>query len=470
VLPDHYFVKMARYAGEDILWAEIGNEPNLDLEWQASWRNREGHTPVMQHNNPEIVRMIAETWIHDAQKALQAGVRPAFYAFAPTDWRNNAHPLYSSVFFTQKVVAYLANHHRAATLDVFRNGGWIAVHAATYEQPVDFDPHRPDGTIWDMTLRGYEIVLEAFEQHFGDDLAVDEIPVASTEGGVFTPNSTSMAGHDRLRTDEEHARRVVEMFEWLEANTQLFAMCPWCLSVGPLIGHYDERFRFDGYIEEIEGSLRPRAVYEAMRQLRFDNERKNEQDDAAHEMIQLDVPYISQFDPTARTHLADSGPTCMAMLLNAGRPLEDQVTVDALYERYLPGKDVGAFISWQDLEAIGRGEDLDVQRHVYPNGDDALQNLHTLIEQGRPFVVMVNYAEWDEIAQNNFVGARFVTVVGFDADHVFVHDPLFRGSRRDHGAFFIWRNPRFLAGWGGLEALSQQNFAALVLDKQVARL
>jgi hypothetical protein len=60
--------------------------------------------------------------------------------------------------------------------------------------------------------------------------------------------------------------------------------------------------------------------------------------------------------------------------------------------------------------------------------------------------------------------------VGFDADHVFVHDPLFRGSRRDHGAFFIWRNPRFLAGWGGLEALSQQNFAALVLDKQVARL
>jgi hypothetical protein len=321
-----------------------------------------------------------------------------------------------------------------------------------------------------MTLRGFEVVLEAFEQHFGEDLAVDEIPVISTEGGVFTPNSTSMAGHVRLHTDEEHGRRVVEMFEWLEANTQLQAMCPWCLSVGPLVGHYDERFRFDGYIEEIEGSLRPRAVYESMRQLRFDNERKNEQDDAEHAMIQLDVPYISQFDPTARTHLADSGPTCMAMILNAGRILEDQVTVDTLYARYLPDKDVSAWVSWQDLGAIGRGEGLDVQRHIYPNEDDALLALHALIEQDTPVIILVNYAKWDDIAQNNFAGARFVTVVGFDAEHVFVHDPLFRGARRDQGAFFVWRNRRFLDGWGGLEALSQENFAALVLDKQVARL
>ncbi len=469
-LQDHHVEKMSRYADEDILWAEIGNEPNLDLEWQAGWRNREGHPPVMRHTNPEIVRRIAETWLHDAQRAIRAGVRPAFYAFAPTDWKNNFHPLYSSVFFTHKVVAYLAHHHRDATLEVFRNGGWIAVHAATYEQAVDFDPHRSDGTIWDMTLRGYEVVLEAFEQHFGEDLDLDEIPVMSTEGGVFTPNSTSMHGHARLKTNEEHARRVVEMFEWLEAHSPLQAMCPWCLSVGPLIGHFDKRFEFDGYIEEIEGSLRPRAVYQAMRQLRFDNERKNEQEDAAHAMIKLDVPYISQFDPTARTHLADSGPTCLAMILNAGRDLEDQVTVDALYERYLPDQDVGAFVSWRDLETIGRGEGFVVERHVYPNGDDALQALRTLIERDTPVVVMVNYAEWDEIAKNNFAGARFVTVVGFDADHVFVHDPLFRGDRRDQGAFFVWRNPRFLNGWGKLEALSQENFAALVLDKQAVRL
>jgi hypothetical protein len=160
----------------------------------------------------------------------------------------------------------------------------------------------------------------------------------------------------------------------------------------------------------------------------------------------------------------------MAMILNAGRALEDRVTVDALYARHLPDKDVGAFISWRDLEAIGRGEGVDVRRHRYPNGGDALQGLHASIAANTPLVVLVNYAEWDDIAQNNFAGARFVTVVGFDADHVFVHDPLFRGARRDQGAFFVWRNPRFLAGWGGLDPLSQENFAALALDQQVARL
>ena len=468
-LPDHQFEKMRHYAGAGIVWAEIGNEPNLDIEWKDPWRNREGYTP-MRHTNPEVIRMIAETWVRDAQKALEVGVRPAFYAFGATDWRGGSNPLYSSVFFIQKVVGYLAQRHHAATLDIFQRGGWIAVHAATFEQPADFDPYRSDATVWDMTLRGYEVVLRAFREHFGADVPIDDIPVISTEGGVFTPESTSMEGHIRLSTGEEHAQRVVEMFRWLEQNSPLRAMCPWCISVGGMIGHYHAPFRHDGWIEEIGGGLRPRAVVDAMKQLRFDNERLNEQTDIAHTMVKLDVPYISQFDETAQTHQADCGPACMAMILNADKALSEQVTVDELYQHHLPDKEVGAFTFLGEMEKIGQGEGVSVRRLEYQNSDEALQGLRDFIQQDTPFVVLVNYVKWDEIAGNYYADVHFVVVVGFDDEHIFVHDPLFRGARRGMGTYFVWRNQRFLEGWGSAHEFDRPDFVALVPDKQVSRL
>ena len=311
-LSDHYFEKMRKYAAEGIVWAEIGNEPNLDIEWKSAWRDQKR----VSHRRPEAIQRVAETWVRDAQRALDAGVRPAFYAFAPTDWRGGSHPDYSSVFFTHKVIAYLAAHHHAETIDIFQRGGWIAVHAATYEQPVDFAPKQANMPVWDMTLRSYEIVVDAFHESFGADLNLDTIPIMSTEGGVFTPESTSMTGHDKLKTDAEHAQRVVEMFTWLERNSPLQAMCPWCISVGELIGHFNHQFRHDGWIVQENNDLVPRPVYEALRQLRFDQEREVEAVDPAHAMIKLAVPFMSQFDATANTHNADCGPTCLAMLLN----------------------------------------------------------------------------------------------------------------------------------------------------------
>ncbi len=168
-LPEDYFHKMRRYADEGIVWAEIGNEPNLEIEWKSEWRSRGDHRPVHQAN-AQAIQIVAETWIKDAQKALEAGVQPAFYAFAPTDWKGNFHPQYSSVLFTQKVVDYLAQNRRAETIDIFNRGGWIAVHAATYEQSPDFDPYNQSGAVWDMTLRSYDVPLKAFRNAFSGDL------------------------------------------------------------------------------------------------------------------------------------------------------------------------------------------------------------------------------------------------------------------------------------------------------------
>jgi hypothetical protein len=261
-MPEHYFDKMRQYANAGITWAEIGNEPNLDYEWKEGWNGR------VNYNDPEVIRLLAENWVRDAQRALNVGVRPAFYAIGPTDWRGGTHPSLSSVYFTSRLAIYLAEHRRTETMDIFRRGGWFAVHTATYEQPDDFDPFRPDGTIWDVTLRGYEIVRKCFRDTFGSDLDVDRIPIMSTEGGVFTPDSTSMGGHIRLNTDEEHAQRVVSMFNWLEAHSPLQAMCPWCISADGMGGPFDVRFQQDGWFRLVSGSLQARPVVGAMQQLR----------------------------------------------------------------------------------------------------------------------------------------------------------------------------------------------------------
>ncbi len=468
-LPEAYFQKMRRYAEQGIVWAEIGNEPNLEIEWKSEWRSRGDHKPVHQAN-PQAIEIIAETWIKDARKALDAGARPAFYAFAPTDWKGNFHPQYSSVLFTGKVVSYLAQHRRAETVDIFNRGGWIAVHAATYEQPNNFDPFSQPGAVWDMTLRGYEVPLKAFRDAFGGDLNVDEIVVMSTEGGVFTPNSTSMAGHERLGTDEEHGRRVVQMFRYLERHSPLQAMCPWCISVGDKIGHFDEQFKHDGWIEEINGELRPRTVYERMRQYQFDSEREVESIEAPPTLVKLSVPYISQFDPTASTRNADCGPTSMAMIINAGKAPADHLTVDAIYEKYLPNKGLGEFTFVSEMVAIGEGEGLAARRVQFADADKALVGLKDLIRQEQPFVALVNYAAWDEIAKNNFKGGHFVVVTGFDEEHVFVHDPIFRGNRRAEGEHFVWRNDKFLAGWGSGNLIENPDYVAIVTGKKMARL
>ena len=242
-LPEAHIQKMRWYAGAGIVWAEIGNEPNLDHEWQGNWLGR------VNFNDPQCIRLVADGWVRDAQRALNAGVKPAFYALAPTDWNGGTHPTMSSVVFSRRLALWLADNRRADTLDIFRRGGWLAVHCATYEQPPDFNPSRPDGTIWDMSLRGYEVIRGAFKDAFGNGLEIDKIPILSTEGGVFAPESTSMQNHQRP-TEAEHGRRMVDMFNWLEANSPLMAMCPWCLTAEGFGGPFDPRFAWDGWFQQ----------------------------------------------------------------------------------------------------------------------------------------------------------------------------------------------------------------------------
>jgi hypothetical protein len=160
----------------------------------------------------------------------------------------------------------------------------------------------------------------------------------------------------------------------------------------------------------------------------------------------------------------------MAMILNAGKPAAEHVTVDELYARHLPNHAPGAFTLVPEMLEIGRGEGLGVERIEYPNAGAALDNLRALLSQNTPFVALVNYDKWKDDVDSGFSGGHYVTVTGFGQAHVWVHDPLFAGGRRAKGAFFAWSNGRFLEAWGSCHENGNRDLTAVVPAKTVARL
>jgi hypothetical protein len=261
-LHDLAFEKMKRYAADAILWCEIGNEPNVDqIEWHSD------HQGKVSWQNATYPRLIVENWIADAERAVAAGARPGFYAFAPTDWGpDRPHPQLSSVMFYERMFEHVAANPdlQERFCRLFEPGkAWLAVHVSPYELPFDFDPFPVKELPYDMCLRGYEVPL-----HYMRELVLGDIPITvmSTEGGVFSRDSASMAGHARLQSHQQHAQRTVEMFDWIQKYSPLLAMCPWLISnVYQAIGHSDPAWVNDGWYQGGPPGFGARPVVQAMK-------------------------------------------------------------------------------------------------------------------------------------------------------------------------------------------------------------
>jgi hypothetical protein len=261
-LHDGAFEKMRRYAAEGMVWCEIGNEPNLDrVEWHSDYHGK------VTWQNPLYPRIIVENWIRDAEKAVAVGARPGFYALAPTDWgTGRPHPQLSSVMFYRRMFEHVAGdtNLRWRFRRLFEpDKAWLAVHVSTYEWPLTFNPFPSNAPPYDMCLRGYEVPLRYLRELLLGDT---QVIVMSTEGGVFTKDSGSMGGHQRLKSNQEHAQRTVAMFDWLQDHSPLQAMCPWLISnVRQVIGHSDPAWAHDGWFDGGPPGFDPKPVVPAMR-------------------------------------------------------------------------------------------------------------------------------------------------------------------------------------------------------------
>ena len=260
-LPAQAFEKMKRYVNAaGVFYCEIGNEPNLDYEWHSE------HQAKMSWQDAYYPKAIVERWISDAEKVVKVGARPGFYAIAPTDWKGGVHPKNSSVMFYKRMFEHVAGHAglKARFRSLFEPGkAWLTVHVSTYEYPVDFEPFPSGRPPWDMCLRGYEIPL----RYLSEILGINNPLVLSTEGGVFCKDSSSMGGHERLSSHEEHAQRTVEMFDFIQNKSPLRAMCPWLIcNVHPAINHSFAQWNDDGWYDGHSPNFGPKPVVGAMKQ------------------------------------------------------------------------------------------------------------------------------------------------------------------------------------------------------------
>ncbi len=237
-LPSKALSTVRRYIDEGITrWFEVNNEPNLHYEWQdGQWR---------EGGRPELVM---ENWLRDAEAVIELGGYPAFPALAQSADR----PESSSILWYINAFKWLAQNTPDRAREAFSTGAWIASHDAVlnhcyrdeagewhFEYPYDpiCQADDPGRTIMDddNSLIGHRVPVQLLKEQFGL-----QVPVISTEGGVFAPRNGVLQWDDRYPGYDArgHAERTVAMYQWLEKNAPdyYFGMCPWLLA-SELMGH-----------------------------------------------------------------------------------------------------------------------------------------------------------------------------------------------------------------------------------------
>jgi hypothetical protein len=237
-LPSKALATVKRYIDEGISrWIEVNNEPNLPYEWQRDqWKTG---------GRPELVM---ENWLRDAEAVINLGGYPAFPALAQC----SHHPESGSIPWYEQAFGWLARNAPDRARDAFSRGAWIASHDGVlnhcyldeagkwhFEYPDDpiCQGDDPGRTIMDddNSLIGHQVPVQLLQQHFGL-----QVPVISTEGGVFVPHDgvaqwdTRYPGYD----EQGHAQRTVAMYRWLDAHAPEyhFGMCSWLIAC-ELMGH-----------------------------------------------------------------------------------------------------------------------------------------------------------------------------------------------------------------------------------------
>jgi hypothetical protein len=160
-------------------------------------------------------------------------------------------------------------------------------------------------------------------------------------------------------------------------------------------------------------------------------------------LILSSIPYKSQYDPDASEFRNDCGPASLAMILHA---FGINVSTNSVYRK--TGTEANRYVSVSQLMRAGLS--YGVPFDYFYNW--SIEKLKEGLLAGHTMIVLVHYAGWSKInpgvsTQNTFEGPHFVTVVGFDDEHIFVNDPLWKEERRGEGYRKAWTYKEFFAAW-----------------------
>lgn len=177
-----------------------------------------------------------------------------------------------------------------------------------------------------------------------------------------------------------------------------------------------------------------------------------------NEKVILDVPYLSQNDPTASSHIYDGGATSLAMLLNSNPYRTRDITTDQLYSLYLQDIAPNQFTDVPELPIIAVAEqNLLLGRTNFPT--EPINNLKEILRRNKPVIIFVDHtnlrnAGSDYSSRNN---QNYMVVVGFDFEHIYVHDPA------SMGCFKKLRNQEFISAWAAPGGSGNEEYRLMAL-------
>ncbi len=166
------------------------------------------------------------------------------------------------------------------------------------------------------------------------------------------------------------------------------------------------------------------------------------------------VPYKSQYDDDASEFRNDCGPACVAMILNG---LEKYVTTNTVFRR--SGANRSSYVSVSQMMRAAWTWEVDFD-YFYPW---SLNRLKRAVHDGMPVIPLVHYGAWSTkgLTQSSFRGPHFVVVIGYDRDHVYLHDPLWWGTRRYQGENRRLTNRQFEAAWSTASKDGNRNYSGI---------
>lgn len=178
-------------------------------------------------------------------------------------------------------------------------------------------------------------------------------------------------------------------------------------------------------------------------------------------MVKLPVPYRSQWDVNdAGDHSTDCGPTCVAMIVNYRGVA---MTPNGVYAHFAQTKGRDDYTNFNELILAARdmGVKLNYRKYNDVGEEAAFRNLRANLDAGSPVLALVKYLPWKSALGNEFSGGHFVVVTGYDADHIYVHDPLFGlwVKPAEKGAHYAMPTALFAAGWGSAAADGNWNYS-----------
>lgn len=174
----------------------------------------------------------------------------------------------------------------------------------------------------------------------------------------------------------------------------------------------------------------------------------------------LQVPYKSQSDPDAPER-NDCGPTCVAMLLAAAG---QQVSTQDVYAQTGAS---GGLIAASQLQLAAQHFGVTLSRRTSTEAN-CIRDARALIDQGTPMLALIKYSYLPG-RQSSFPDGHFVLIVGYDdvASQIFIHDPLYWGTRRDEGAYHPHTEADWKNAWGRCPEDNNTAYLMLVPDFKV---